>query len=272
MPETQRRQHHQGKERYSLGHAAAADVMAARNATGQAAFLLPYLGPGLSLLACGCGPGTITAGLAQAVAPGETVGVDMSEEQVEHAAELASLQGLTNARFQVANVYELPFPDDTFDAVFSNALMEHLSRPADALIEMRRVAKKGGVVAVRAAVHGLDLIEPKDPLLYQAFSLYEKVLKHNGGTPRIGKRLHVLMREADLSNVAASASHDYYGTREAIQRVADQVARLPVWAQAVALGLASESEADEISAAWGAWAEHPNAFLARTYGEALGWK
>jgi ubiquinone/menaquinone biosynthesis C-methylase UbiE len=43
---------------------------ATRTAAGQAAFVLPYLRPDMDLLEVGCGPGTITLGLAQAVNPG----------------------------------------------------------------------------------------------------------------------------------------------------------------------------------------------------------
>ena len=51
--------------------------MARRLAVRDAEFLLPYLKPGLRLLDLGCGPGSITIGLAGIVAPGEVVGVDI---------------------------------------------------------------------------------------------------------------------------------------------------------------------------------------------------
>ena len=50
-------------------------------AQDNAAYLLPYLRPGLRILDFGCGPGTISAGLAKAVAPGELHGVDMEERR-----------------------------------------------------------------------------------------------------------------------------------------------------------------------------------------------
>ena len=51
-------------------------------AENSAAHLLPYLRPGLRLLDFGCGPGTISVGLAKAVAPGEMHGVDMMKPRL----------------------------------------------------------------------------------------------------------------------------------------------------------------------------------------------
>ena len=48
---------------------------AERTADSHAAFLLPHLRPGMALLDLGCGPGSITVGLAAAVAPGPTTGM-----------------------------------------------------------------------------------------------------------------------------------------------------------------------------------------------------
>jgi ubiquinone/menaquinone biosynthesis C-methylase UbiE len=69
----------------------------------------------------GCGPGSITLGLAEAVAPGEMVGVDVQPSQVAQAQALSAARGVMNVRFEVADVYRLPFPDGSFDAVSAHA-------------------------------------------------------------------------------------------------------------------------------------------------------
>src|SRR5947207_15180089 len=88
--------------------------------TGQvAAFLAPYLRPGMRLIDCGCGPGSITADIALAVAPGLAVGVDLRVDALAQARALARERGVANLAFHAASVYRLPFADGTFDAAFT---------------------------------------------------------------------------------------------------------------------------------------------------------
>ncbi len=68
---------------YTIGHQPGAlDLMRVRTAERFAAQLLPHLRPGMRLLDCGCGPGSITVGLASVVAPGEVVGVDLEPRRL----------------------------------------------------------------------------------------------------------------------------------------------------------------------------------------------
>ena len=62
---------------------------------------------------------------------------------VARAAELAEGKGLDNLSFQVGNILDLPFEDNTFDVVMSCAVTEHLSDPVKAMSELGRVAKQG---------------------------------------------------------------------------------------------------------------------------------
>ena len=70
------------REQYTMGYGqAATSIMAARTAQTHAAFFLPYLKPGMRVLDCGCGPGTITVGFGEVVAPGEVVGTELEERR-----------------------------------------------------------------------------------------------------------------------------------------------------------------------------------------------
>ena len=133
----------QGKAAYGYDLPAVQEGYAASEASTNADFFLPHLPPGLDLLDCGCGPGTITLGLAEATAPGQAVGIDLEASMIERATAVAQERRVANVRFQVADIHELPFPDGSFDAVFSSSVLEHLGDPVQALREMFRVLRPG---------------------------------------------------------------------------------------------------------------------------------
>ncbi len=117
-----------------------------RSAATSAPLLLPHLRPGVRLLDCSCGVGSIMVALAGYVAPGQVVGVDFQAAQVARARALAVERGVANVHFEVGSVYELPFPDAAFDVAFAHTLLMHLAEPLRALREMRRVLAPGGVL------------------------------------------------------------------------------------------------------------------------------
>ena len=136
---------------YTPGHSAnATEFMARRTIESHGEFFLPYLRPGVSVLDCGCGPGSITLSIAQRVGNGRVLGVVFGESQIQRANESAKELGIDNAAFQQADCYSLPFEDESFDRVFSNALMEHLTDPVRAIREMLRVLKPNGVIGVNS--------------------------------------------------------------------------------------------------------------------------
>ena len=113
------------REQYTMGYGpAATGIMATRTARSHAAFFLPKLKPGMSVLDCGCGPGTVTIGFAEVVAPGQVVGTEIEDSQVALARENASTRNVSNVRFEVADIYALPFESASFDAVFISAVQQ----------------------------------------------------------------------------------------------------------------------------------------------------
>src|SRR5207344_1939871 len=91
---------------------------------------------------------TITVDLARLVAPGRVVGIDRSSEVIAQASAHARDQGVT-IDVQAGDVYALQFPDASFDVVHAHQLLQHLSDPVRALVEMRRVLRPGGLLAAR---------------------------------------------------------------------------------------------------------------------------
>ena len=128
------------KEVYTHGYGTAARRHLGRTVETHAAFFTPHLKPGMRVLDCGCGPGSITVGLADVVAPGETVGFDIGPSVIATANDLVGDR--TNVRFEEASIYELPYPDSYYDALFINKVLEH--EPETALMEVIRVLKPAG--------------------------------------------------------------------------------------------------------------------------------
>jgi SAM-dependent methyltransferase len=114
-------------------------------------------------------------GLAEAVAPGEAVGLDVDAGQLDVAASLASERGLSNARFEAGSVYELPYPVGYFDAAFCYAVFMDLKEPVKALREPGRVLKPGGVIGVRESDERGNLLPHMPPA--------QKLIRHSGRRP-----------------------------------------------------------------------------------------
>ena len=251
-------------------------IIAGRTADTHGAFFLPYLRAGMTLLDCGCGPGSITLGLAQAVSPGNVTGVDLAESQVAAARDSAAKHGLSNAEFARCDVYQLPYRDHMFDAVFSHAMLEHLHDPLAVLWEMRRVLKPGGVVGIRSIDLGGTLISPADATLTKAHDLWAKHRRHCGGDPFMGRGLRALLREAGFANTIGTASSETWGTLQLVQSIMpvllDEFAGPKITETAIQMGWADQRQMDKAARALEAWGHHADAFMSIVWCEAVGWK
>ncbi len=206
------------EEIYTPGHTPNATAfMAKRTLESHGQFFVPWLeGAGLEVLDLGCGPGTISMGLAEAVPEGRVTGIDFGECQIAAAREKARDAGLTNLEFEVASCYELPFADGSYDRVFCHALMEHLERPHEALAEAFRVLRSGGVIGICSPDADGWLLAPPSAALTDAVEAYADLQASNGGDLRIGKRLGVLLEDAGFVRVHVSARYECYPSLEFI--------------------------------------------------------
>jgi ubiquinone/menaquinone biosynthesis C-methylase UbiE len=249
------------------------DYHASRTAVQHAAFFLPHLKPGMRLIDCGCGPGSITVGLAEHVAPGEVVGIDVDESALARAQETAARRGVDNVRFESGSVYKLPFADESFDAAFMHALLEHLGDPVAALKELLRVLVPAGIVGVRTPDFDGFLLAPAIPEHEEWFRIALHQHAKTGGSMYRGKHLRRLLREAGYIGVQASAAYEIYATPEATrERAAQQIGEDSLSGRLLQQGVIDEGKKAQLDEGWRKWAEDPDAFLAIAWGQAVGWK
>jgi len=252
----------------------ARDWMSQRTAAEAADFLIPHLRPGMRLLDCGCGPGSISADLASLVAPGTVIGIDIEPRQLDVARALAADRGVDNVEFQLANIYDLPFPESSFDAVFAHTAVEHLAKPRLAFAEVRRILKPGGIFGVRDPDYSTWRMEPVTARVRDFGDCVRRVQEINGGSPYYAPRQRKLLLDAGFarSEGGATAMH---------AAGPDQLAFLPLlmgeqMTQASFIDAASRSGFDrsalkrllkEVTA----WSARPDAFWALMMCHAVGW-
>jgi len=99
----------------------------------------------IKVLDVGCGVGGTSRYLAKNLGPKASVtGITLSPNQVKRATELASEQGVDNAKFTVMNALEMEFEDNSFDIVWACESGEHMPDKEAYINEMMRVLKPGG--------------------------------------------------------------------------------------------------------------------------------
>jgi ubiquinone/menaquinone biosynthesis C-methylase UbiE len=103
--------------------------------------------PGERVVDVGAGPGFLANAIAEAVGKsGSVCGVDISEPFLEVARSQSKNQ--YGIEFRYGDATQLPYPDDTFDAVVSTQVLEYVPDVNPALAEFHRVLRVGGRVAL----------------------------------------------------------------------------------------------------------------------------
>ena len=238
---------------------------ARRTAESSAAFLLPHLEGWMRILDVGCGPGSITVGLARRVPDGEVVGIDVASGIVERAQRKCAETDVTNVTFQKESVYDLPYDSGSFDIVYAHQVLQHLTDPVAALKEIHRVVKTGGLVAVRDSDYYTMSRTPESPLMDRWRELYCQVARHNGAEPDAGRHLYRWLRSAGFANITMSATCQVMAGEESRRNWgeswAERCLTTDFASQAVEYGYTTRGELEEIAEGWRAWANDPDGYL-----------
>lgn len=166
------------------------------------------------ILEAGCGTGRFCCLLARDFPASKVVGIDISENALEIAKSMKLLLGLDNVEFKKGDLFSIDSPDNYFDLVFNEGVIEHFSlkgNPSykDALSEMIRVTKPGGKIIV-AVPNWYNFIHTFYKWLLKFLKQnykygYEKSFKH--------KELVNLYKDSGLRNIELdgfSPAHGFY--------------------------------------------------------------
>jgi SAM-dependent methyltransferase len=190
-------------------------ILELRNAENSAAYILAKLqfmkeqNPSLKLLDVGCGPGTISSALAKLIPEGHVTGIDIYPDILVRAKELIEQAGIKNIDFQHGDINKLPFADDAFDITICHQVLTYLRSPSDALREMMRITKPGGIVAAREGDLATECVWPELPGLLKSNKLAGRLLGLSGGTDKGGRQLLSWALEAGVERKDITLS---YGT------------------------------------------------------------
>jgi SAM-dependent methyltransferase len=262
-------------ERYIFnGSVSARAVFNRRTAGADAAHLIPHLRAGQRVADLGCGAGSITLGLAAAVAPGVVLGFDVSEAAIADARAHALAFGSSNVEFEVANIYALDLPDNSFDVVHFSGVLAHLFEPERALQLAYRALKPGGVLAAREPQKEGDWFAGPHCEAIRAFNgLLIDDWKAAGGDPFFGRHLGVLLREAGFERLeiapscAPALSHP-----SAWASAAERLGDPEFAARVVGRGSLTADQIAHLATAISAWSTSPEAVVAAAECTALAWK
>lgn len=169
-----------------------------RTAKNCLEYMLHLLKTDYKVLDVGCGPGTITCDLANSVPNGRVIGLDTIDEVLQEAEDHRKRLGVTNVEFVNGSVYNLPYPDDSFDLVHAHQVLLHLKDDVEAVKEIHRVLKPGGYMCLKEIDLAATVVYPYEYReTFLSYILSQR--KNRKTTIDLGRRLKALLLEIGLN-------------------------------------------------------------------------
>ena len=156
------------------------------------------------MLEAGCGVGAQTVALAQRSAGARFTSIDISAESIVTAKRRVDGAGLGNVQFRQADIFALPFAAASFDHVFVCFVLEHLSRPVEALLILKEQLRSGGSITVIEGDHGSTYFHPDSLAAHEAIRCQVELQRAAGGNALIGRQLYPLLVEGGFDAVRVS--------------------------------------------------------------------
>ncbi len=159
---------------------------------------------GCTVLEAGCGVGAQTITLASNSPGAKITSVEISAGSLVEAEHNARAAGIDNVAFRQADIFSLPFEPESFDHVFVCFVLEHLSRPVDALASLRAILKPGGTITVIEGDHGSTYFHPENNAADAAIQCQVELQRMAGGDAHIGRQLYPLISQSGFDSVRVS--------------------------------------------------------------------
>lgn len=159
---------------------------------------------GSTVLEVGCGTGAQTVTLARNSPDARITSFDLSAASLEEAKARTKAAGLGNVEFRQADIFALPFGQGSFDHVFVCFVLEHLSRPLEALTVLKGVLKPGGAITVFEGDHGSTYFHPDSAAAHEAIRCQVELQRRAGGNANIGRQVYPLLVRAGFDSVRVS--------------------------------------------------------------------
>ena len=258
---------------YTQGHNASVyRSHESRKAAETCGYFLQHLTPDSIVLDAGCGPGSITSSLATMIPTGKVIGIDAIETAINKARAQPDLP--SNCSFEVADITALPYGDDHFDVVYTSQVLTHIPEAVKAIVELRRVCKPGGFVALREGDLPATIIHPPSDALEQWQSIKIDVGLRSNCHPSAGRKLIGWALEAGFAEPQISytvGSLTYSGSQRQFwgNTMAERLSLDHTWREhAIGMGV-SEGEFDAMREGWLAFAADPAAVFSMPCGEVV---
>jgi SAM-dependent methyltransferase len=157
--------------------------------------------PGSKVLEAGCGIGAQTSILVQNCPHAQFVSIDISKDSIKKAKTSVKAE---NVIFGQADIFDLPFEAESFDHIFICFVLEHLQKPIDALVNLKKVLKKGGSITVIEGDHGSFYCYPESKEALMAVKCLIDVQASLKGNSLIGRQLYPLLNAAEFKEAVVS--------------------------------------------------------------------
>ncbi len=157
-----------------------------------------------SVLEAGCGVGAQTITLARNSPKASITSIDISGSSLAEARKSVREAGIENVTFAQADIFNLPFAAESFDHVFVCFVLEHLDRPAEALLALKNVLKRGGTLTVIEGDHGSTYFYPDSEPAHRVIRCLVELQRQAGGNALIGRALYPLLVKCGFSGITVT--------------------------------------------------------------------